>query len=98
MKYNEFILFQNFHYFFKAERETIWGEEEKYLIRTISRHQRISLFGGGDVRRGGGYSFVACLSNLTTDHASLSRRRTVPTPNGDTSNIWAPFTLFPYIT
>ena len=24
---------------------------------------------------GGGYSFVACLSRLTTDHASLSRRR-----------------------
>ena len=30
---------------------------------------------------GGGYSFVACLSHLTIDHASLSRRSTVPTPN-----------------
>ena len=26
------------------------------------------------------YSFVACLSHLTIDHASLSRRSTVPTP------------------
>ena len=36
---------------------------------------------------GGGYSSVACLSHLTIDHASLSRRSTVPTPNRDTSNI-----------
>ena len=28
---------------------------------------------------GGGYSFVACLSHLTTDHASFSRRSTPPT-------------------
>ena len=42
----------------------------------------------------GGYSFVACLSHLTIDHASFSRRSTVPTPNIDTSNIM----LFPYIT
>ena len=47
---------------------------------------------------GGAYSFVACLSHLTIDHASLSRRSTVPTPNRDTSNIWALITLFPYIT
>ena len=33
-------------------------------------------------RRGGGaYSFVACLSSLAVDHASLSRRSTAPTPN-----------------
>ena len=38
----------------------------------------------------GAYSFVACLSHLTVDHASLSRRSTVPAPNRDTSNIWAP--------
>ena len=29
-------------------------------------------------------SFVACCSRLTIDRASLSRRSTVPTPNGDT--------------
>ena len=29
----------------------------------------------------GGYSFVACLSHLTMDHASRSGRSTVPTPN-----------------
>ena len=40
--------------------------------------------GGG---RGGAYSFVACLSHLTIDHASLSRRSTVPTPIRHTSNI-----------
>ena len=37
------------------------------------------------VPRGGGwgeaYSSVACLSHLTIDHVSLSRRSTVPTPN-----------------
>ena len=44
--------------------------------------------GGGRVQRGrggGAYSFVACLSRLTIDHTSLSRRSTVPTPNRDTS-------------
>ena len=46
----------------------------------------------------GAYSFIACLSHLIIDHASLSRRSTVPTPNRDTSNIWALTTLFPYIT
>ena len=46
---------------------------------------------------GGGYSFAdACLSHLTVDHASLSRRSTVPTPNKDTSNIWGLTTPFPY--
>ena len=45
----------------------------------------------------GGYSFVACLSYLTIDHASLSRRSTVPTPNRDTSNIWTLSTVLPYM-
>ena len=43
-------------------------------------------FGGGKEA----YSFVACLSHLTIDHASLSRRNTVPSPptiNRDTSNV-----------
>ena len=31
--------------------------------------------------RGGGYSFGACVSHLTIEHAFLSRRSTVPTPN-----------------
>ena len=35
------------------------------------------------------YLFVACLSYLNIDQASLSRWSTVPTPNRDTSNIWA---------
>ena len=45
----------------------------------------------------GGYSFVPCLSRLTSDRASLWRRSTVPTPNKDTY-IWALITFFPYIT
>ena len=50
-------------------------------------------------RRGvGAYSFVACLSHLAIDRESLSRRSTVPTPNRDTSNIWALITLLPYVT
>ena len=40
------------------------------------------------------YSLVTCFSHLTTDHASLSRRSTVPTPNRDTSNVWALVTFF----
>ena len=32
----------------------------------------------------GPYSFVACVSHLTIDHASISRRSTVPTSNRDT--------------
>ena len=47
---------------------------------------------------GGGYSFVVRLSQLTVDHASLSRQSTVPTPVGDTSTIRAFITLFPNIT
>ena len=45
-------------------------------------------------------SFVACLNHLTIDHASLSRRSTVLTPDGDTSSIWAfdTFFFFPFTT
>ena len=52
--------------------------------------ERLGVGGGGkwDGRGGGGDSFVACLSHLTIDHASLSRRSTVPTPNRDTFNVW----------
>ena len=47
---------------------------------------------------GGAYSFVACLSQLTIDQGSISRRSTVPIPNRNTSNIWALIMLFPYTT
>ena len=33
-------------------------------------------------------SYVFCMTNLTIDHASFSRRSTVPTPDRVTSNIW----------
>ena len=42
----------------------------------------------------GAYSFAACLSRLTIDHASVSRRSTGLIPNRDTSNVWALITLF----
>ena len=47
--------------------------------------------------RGGAYSFVACLRHLTNDHASLSRRSTVPTPNRDTSNIRLLIAFSPHV-
>ena len=47
---------------------------------------------------GGGCTYLLlALSNLTIDHASLSRQSTVPTPNRDKSNISALITLFPYV-
>ena len=51
--------------------------------------------GGGGVG-GGAYSFVACLDHSTLDHASLPRRRTVPTPTRDISDLWALSTVLPY--
>ena len=39
-----------------------------------------------------------CLSHLAIDHASLSRRSTVPAPNRGTSNIWALITFLQYVT
>ena len=42
----------------------------------------------------GGDSFVACLSLLTIDHASISRWNTVPTPIRDTSNFGRSLRLF----
>ena len=35
---------------------------------------------------------------MTIDNASFSKRSTVPTPNRETSNIWAPNTLLPLYT
>ena len=52
----------------------------------------------GAVNMGGGDAFVACLRHLTIDHASLSRRSTVPTPHRDISNIWVLIKFFPDAT
>ena len=52
--------------------------------------------GGGGRRKGGAYSFVACLSRLIIDHALFSRRSTVPTPNRDAPNILALSAFLPY--
>ena len=54
--------------------------------------------GGGGERGRRTYSFVACLSHLAIDRASLSKRSTVLTLIKDTSDSRALNTLFPYIT
>ena len=46
----------------------------------------------------GTYSFVACLSHLTIDHASLSRRSIFYTSDRDTANISELITFFPFVT
>ena len=77
--------------------DVISAEDEERRREGVARikvRRRRRRAGGG----GGAYSFVACLCHLTIDHASLSRRSAVPTPNRDTSNIWALITLLPYFT
>ena len=44
------------------------------------------------------YSFVACPCRLAIDHASTSKRSTVPTPIKDTAIIWMLITYFPPMT
>ena len=44
------------------------------------------------------YSLVAYLGHWAIDQAFLSGRSTVPTPNRDTSNIWALITFSAYVT
>ena len=64
-------------------------------LKKLERHDEIRLsrphrsYSTG----GGGVSFVECLGHVTVDHASLSRRSTVPAPNRDTSNTWALITI-----
>ena len=65
------------------------GEKEKEEGRGGGggeKGREVGRLGGGEGRGGGGgaYSSVACLSNLTIDPASLSRRNTVPTPIKET--------------
>ena len=74
----------------KIEARTVVGRGEKSLLSNPGSELRLG--------EGGAYSFAACLSHLTIDHASLLRRSTVATPKRDTSNVWALVTLFPYTT
>ena len=57
-----------------------------YLNQVCTRRggtrKHYACIGGG----GGAYSVVARLSHLTIEHAPLSRRSAVPTPERDTSN------------
>ena len=46
----------------------------------------------------GRYSFLACLSYLTIDHASLSRRSAPSLLLVETSNLWTLLTFFPLHT
>ena len=68
------------------------------LRKMLQKDAKDNSTGAGDgSAHNRGYSFVACLSPLTVNHASLSRRSTGRTPNGDTSNAWALVTFLPYI-
>ena len=71
---------------------------KKYEVGVVVRGGKGRERGLGDWEGGGAYSFAACLSLLTVDHASLSRRSTVSTPSGDTVDIGGLFTCLPYIT
>ena len=80
-----------------------WGKgrrmmrrEAKYWCTYAGRHIHRSMQAG--VGGGEAYSFVACLSHMTIDHAFLSRRITVPTPNRYISNVWGLITFFRYMT
>ena len=60
---------------------------ESYNFRSLVAVSNATGLEGERGGAGGAYSFVGCLSHLTLDHASLSRRSTVPTPKGGTFNI-----------
>ena len=67
-----------------------------YAIRCLLKNQPGRHHPEG-ARVGAACSFTACLSYLSIDNASLSRRSTVPTPNRYTSSSWALIALFSYI-
>ena len=60
-------------------------------VNVLSVRKRGMLWQAG---RGEGTHFVACLSRLTVDHASLSRRGTVPTPTRDLQYLGADYVFF----
>ena len=61
---------------------------------TFSHYSKTPFFSvGGGGGGGGGIHLLLALSNLTIDHASLSKRSTVSTAHRDTSNIWALITV-----
>ena len=63
-----------------GEEKTAYNTNEKHAVSCKQAWPQCVGVGGRG--RGGGraYSFVGCLSRLTTDEASLSRRSAVPTP------------------
>ena len=62
-----------------CERSRLWPDQ---VVLAVSHLQRQPSNGGRERGEGGAaYSFVACLSPLTIDHA---RQSAVPTPNRDT--------------
>ena len=78
-------------------KECISLSRNPVVSRVVGRgRSRVFCWGG---EGGRAYSFVACLSFLTVDHSSPSRRGTVPTPTKGTSSSWALIiVIFPYIS
>ena len=78
-----------------------WGgrkiKQERKETREEREMKQITEENAGKWRGGGVGSFVACLSHLTTNHASLARRSTVPTPNRHLQQLGAHY-AFPYTT
>ena len=72
-------------------------EQWRFMCATTGDRGSMALFRLNHLLtdRGGGRTHLfSCLSSLTIDHASLSGRSTVPTPNRDTPNTQAIITLF----
>ena len=63
----------------RDDSTTTWQSRRLLETRSLT-HLVFFCFGGGRA-----HSLIACLSHLTIDHASLSRRSTVPARNRDTS-------------
>ena len=61
----------------KCRYEGRHGETLELQHKAGNKAGAYSMGRGGASKGGGVYSFVACLSNLTIDYASLSRRSTV---------------------
>lgn len=71
-----------------------------FVAKGVSVGDNVLANRGVTAERGGGklsaHSLVGCLSQLTINQASLSRRSNIPTQNRPASNIWAFVTCLPY--
>ena len=78
----------------------LWTPRQPPQGRPLFFRRHASNYSTSILPTGGGGILICCfcLSHLTIDHASLSRRSTVPSPNRDTCNIWALITFCSYFT